>query len=65
LLVVPTAMGAIAGTAGITAIFVVVAITLVAGAVVALATSFDDDTADRSTPAPSEPALPAPSDTAL
>jgi MFS family permease len=41
LLFVPTAMGAIAGTAGISAIFVVVAISLGIGAAVALATTFD------------------------
>jgi MFS family permease len=41
LLVVPTLMGAIAGTAGITAIFIVVAVSLGAGAVVAIATEFD------------------------
>jgi MFS family permease len=59
LLVVPTAMGAIAGSAGITAIFVVIAISLVVGAVVAIATSFDDDSIDPTTIAPVDPALPA------
>lgn len=52
LLVVPTAMGAIAGTAGITAIFVVVAVSLGLGAAVALATSFDDDGLDAPAAAP-------------
>lgn len=55
LLVVPTAMGAIAGTAGIAAIFVVVAVSLAVGAAVALATSFD--AVDPPTPAPTDPAL--------
>ncbi len=53
LLVVPTLMGAIAGTAGITAIFIVVAVSLGAGAVVAIATEFDG---------PAEPLAPAPAD---
>ena len=42
LLIVPTVMGAIAGTAGIAAIFIVVAVTLGGGAVIAIATEFDD-----------------------
>jgi MFS family permease len=63
LLVVPTAMGAIAGSAGITAIFVVIAISLVVGAAVAMTTSFDDDSMDPTAIAPAgattvEPALP-------
>jgi MFS family permease len=61
LLVVPTTMGAIAGSAGITAIFVVMAMSLGAGAVVAMTTSFDDDAVDPPTAAPTaattEPAL--------
>ena len=56
LLVVPTLMGAIAGTAGITAIFVVMAASLGVGAAVALATSFDD---------PIEPLTPSPTDSSL
>ena len=55
LLVVPTMMGAIAGTAGITAIFFVVAVSLGIGAAVALATSFDD-AVDVPTPMPTDPA---------
>ena len=64
LLVVPTMMGAIAGTAGITAIFVVVAFLLGIGAAVALATSFDD-TVDAPTPAPTDAQTPVPTDPAL
>ncbi len=41
LFIAPTVMGAIAGTAGLTAIFVLVAISLGIGAVVALTTSFE------------------------
>ncbi|MGP1674059.1 MAG: MFS transporter [Candidatus Limnocylindrales bacterium] len=41
LLVVPTMMGAIAGAAGITAIFIVLAVSLGVGAAVAFATPFD------------------------
>ena len=54
LLVVPTLMGAIAGTAGLTAIFIVVAISLGAGAVVAVATEFDGPD-EIPTPAPPDP----------
>ena len=54
LLVVPTLMGAIAGTAGITAIFVVVAGSLAVGAAVALTAAFDDDTLDRPAPTTSD-----------
>lgn len=42
LLVVPTMMGAIAGAAGITAIFIVLAVSLGVGAAVAFATPFDE-----------------------
>lgn len=42
LLVVPTMMGAIAGAAGIAAIFIVLAVSLGIGAAVALVTSFDE-----------------------
>ncbi len=57
LLVVPTTMGAIAGSAGITAIFVVMAVSLGVGAVVALTSSFDDDALDPPTAATTESAV--------
>ncbi|MDO8483945.1 MAG: MFS transporter [Candidatus Limnocylindrales bacterium] len=47
LVVVPTVMGAIAGTAGITAIFIVVAVSLGVGTAVALAPSFDEPADQR------------------
>jgi MFS family permease len=50
LLVVPTAMGAIAGSAGISAIFVVMAAAMAVGAGVALRTPFDDDSARPQAP---------------
>jgi MFS family permease len=61
LLIVPTLMGVIAGTAGIAAIFIVVAISLGGGAVVAMSTSFDEPR-DPTNADPIEPAASVPAE---
>jgi MFS family permease len=59
LLVIPPALGALAGAAGVAAIFVVLAGSLVGGAVVASATPFDELAENRDRPGrPAEPQPP-------